>query len=454
MKIAISCGRVCAWVLAVSLTQACGSSEEPDREERAGVLDRDYATIAAAGLRADAGGEMAIARGRITAKVDASSRARAGRMSIAERDVPSLLGSTEFRAARSAAASALGTRVDPAREQDETTARSALAALLTEMQLLSAGATRCEQLGDASERCTITLLIIEVKRSEASDTGGPEVTGSLDASAPPDSSVKPQDTSDAGQADAASAPKPTTCGDDFEPNDTSATATPLAFKDSRAEVSAFSKWQNVDYYSVTTVRRDPVLLTLKYSSPNDATFLSMTLHEPNGDTQWIKNPGDDVTEATLRGWMSTSGVGLAYKVEIQKITGQCTPYTLSAELDACTDAFEDNDTSAQAKPLPAGQTQTATMLATDVDWYDISALGSANGSCNIRYTLPKAADLGIAADLQGANGTIQLRNPADNTTEQSTTVQWTARDAPTRLKLSSGFTPTNCLSYTIVCTNT
>jgi hypothetical protein len=446
-------GRVFPLVLVASLSFACGSSEEPDDadDERASVLDRDYATIAAAGLRANASAEMAIARARVTRGVDESTRVHAGRMSIAELDVASLLGSADFRAARSAAATALGTRVDPQREQDQASARTALAALREQMQLLSAGATRCEQLGDAAARCAVTLLIIEVKRSELAE---PNATASLDASAR-DGSVSARDAS-VGPSAADSATKPSaTCSDEFEPNNNSASASELRFVDGKAEISAFSKAQDFDLYTVITARRDPVLLTLKFTSPDKPSYLSMSLREPDGTTQWIKNPGSSVSEATVRGWMTTTGVGLTYQVQIEQITGQCTPYTLSAELDACTDAFEDNDSTKQAKPLPAGQPQTATIISTDPDWYDLSALASADGSCNIRYTLPKAGDLGIYMDLQDASGqTMQLMNPVDNKTEQSSTVQWKANAAPARLGLESGWTPTNCLSYTVVCTNT
>ena len=156
-----------ALILMALATLACGQPEgDEEPGPRAAVLERSPAQIAADGLSAVPTPEFAAARSRVADGVGKQRRGYARDFVVVGGRGAVLAHDLEFAAVRAAAAIALGTAIDPSREQDIVIAQEALDELVREMQRRVPGATRCADLGDKADDCATTLIIIEVKRSE------------------------------------------------------------------------------------------------------------------------------------------------------------------------------------------------------------------------------------------------------------------------------------------------
>lgn len=442
------------WWLTAGLTamvslSACGDSEPsgPSGETvRASVLGRAVADIVAVGLSVSADAEFSEARGRVTRDVSTATRTRTGSLPLARTKIPALLADQDFKAARADAAQALGATLDPTLEDDEASAQQTIAILLAQMEALSPGATTCADLRDRADACVVTLLIIEVKRSEGRSAPSMRDAGAVVVS---DASTS---TTPEGSAKDGGAPAVTGCSDPYEKNDSIATASPLSFDTTnKASLQANVDQRGPDYYALMPVRRDPVLITASYSTAPALAWLSMSARDTTGTTQWIKGPQKEAPSATLSGWLMPTKVGAAHHIELERVTGSCIPYTLDVDLNGCTDAYEDNDYEEQAKPIVGDQEHAATIIGGDNDWYDVSAVTATKGSCTLRYTLAKASDLGLSVTLYDTAGeTITLVNATGTGVDKSNVVRWSGK-TPGKLRVENGWTAIACLPYTLRC---
>lgn len=444
--------------LAVS---ACADGDEEGGElspSRARVLNLTPAAIAADALRDTPSADYIDARTRVERRVPAATRSRARSFALGPARARALLDDAPLREGRTRAAVALGTRIDILRENDLDATQRTLDTLLGAVQAVKSGATSCEALGNKADSCAAAVFILEVLRAEERAGSSLIDAGTSSTSTDPSTAkpVTPVDASVAIKPGTAIDASVSTCSDEFERNDSVATATKLTFDaTNKAEFSAKSSTDR-DYYEVTTVRADPVLVTTSFRTDPDRSWLNMAARNQSGSTDWIKGPGAEVTSATIVGWVAARAPGTVAYLEFEKIVGRCIPYTVKVDLDACTDAFEDNDSSATAKPIAADQDHAGNILSGDPDYYDISAGVSKKGSCTVTHSVPTAGANGVAISVYGPTGSILAAgNPAKSTSDpllRTTVAMWNNLEVA-RVKVESQDSNGHCQPYTIRCTS-
>lgn len=444
-------------VLAASACVDPEDSGEPSGP-RARVLNLTPAAIAADALRDLPSADFIDARRRVEERVPGATRVRARSFALGPGRARAWHDDNPLRVGRTVAARALGTRLDSAREFDLVSTQSSLDTLLGAIQAVKSGATSCDALGNLANSCAAALFILEVLAAEERvgssliDAGGSSTSVDPSTSKP----VTPGDASVAIKPGMAIDASVSTCGDEFERNDSVATATKLTFDaTNKVEFSAKASTDR-DYYEVTTVRADPVLVTASFRTDPDRSWLNMAARNQSGSTDWIKGPGAEVTSGSIVGWLAARAPGTVSYLEFEKIVGRCIPYTVKVDLDACTDAFEDNDTSALAKPIATDQDHAGNILTGDPDYYDISASVSKKGSCTVTHTVPTAGANGVAVSVYGPTGSILAAgNPAKSTSDpllRTTVAMWNNLEVA-RVKVESQDSNGHCQPYTIRCTS-
>jgi len=451
-----------AALLCALAASACADSEDAGGElspSRARVLNLTPAAIAADALRDAPSADFIDARTRVEQRIPAATRGRARSFTLGPGRARALRDDAPLRAGRTLAAVALGTRIDILRENDLESTQNTLDTLLGALQAVKSGATSCDALGGTkADSCAVAVFILEVLRAEERagssliDAGGSSTNVDPSTAKP----VTPGDASVAIKPGTGIDAAVSTCVDEFERNDSVATATKLAFDaTNKVEFSAKASTDR-DYYEVTTVRADPVLVTTSFRTDPDRSWLNMAARNQSGSTDWIKGPGAEVTSASIVGWLAARAPGTVSYLEFEKIVGRCIPYTVQIDRDACTDAFEDNDSSAAAKPIATEQDHAANILTGDPDYYDISASVSKKGSCTVTHSVPTAGANGVALSIYGPTGSILAAgNPAKSASDpllRTTVAVWNNLEVA-RVKVESQDSNGYCQPYTIRCTS-
>ena len=170
----------------------CACSDGEDKGEgtkaRPQLLDRLPQLIVADALSDKPSAEFLAVRSRVAAGVTKERREYTRGFAIAGGRGPALVSDITISQARRDTAIALGVSLDPLKEVDVTLANASLEALLAELQKRVPGATSCEAAAPLmkADDCTVALLVLEVKRSEAPVMmmidGGTFDAGSLPAS--------------------------------------------------------------------------------------------------------------------------------------------------------------------------------------------------------------------------------------------------------------------------------
>lgn len=188
--------RFSAWrlVLMGCTVAACSSSGDSDAPaQRAGVLSFTAGQIAQAALSDAPNADFVSARTRVE-KLVPTMRAEYARLYKLGAGRMPISSDTTFSQLRVDAATALGTRIDPQKASDPTSAGPSLDALLAEVNKINAAAQSCNDLpAPKNDSCAYALIIIEVHRAEAAVT---------DAGAAPQGDAAATPVADAGPSDA------------------------------------------------------------------------------------------------------------------------------------------------------------------------------------------------------------------------------------------------------------
>lgn len=242
------------------------------------------------------------------------------------------------------------------------------------------------------------------------------------------------------------------CTDALEDNDTPESATVVAWNaQAQATYEANAHHLDVDHYRIASAKADPILVKLAYTAAaNDTTNINFVVRNSDGYIA-INDDAPRAGVSELREhWLAAPAIGTTYSLALEASAGLCTPYKLSFDNAACTDLFEDNDSNATAKPLAPNTEASATIIASDLDVYDVSAL-TRGGSCVVTYTIDGARPQLLGGKLLSFAG--DLRGLVDSTgsgATQTLTYSWEANAGVRFLEL--GARDLTCQPYTIRCT--
>ncbi len=252
------------------------------------------------------------------------------------------------------------------------------------------------------------------------------------------------------------------CTDQYEDNDDtsqcaaiplSATAftAPTTWATDNASINATIDGLDDDWYAVTAPLSDPMAASVTYTRPaGDTVTLRLDIHDATDN--FVTNdtsPRAMATQTLNTIWEGTAGT--TYRVRVQSDTEKvCANYSAAFQGLWCTDNFEDDDTFATAKAIPATATP-ATVTSGDDDYYLITGPG-ANGSCSVTYTVPAGSTQQLRVDVYDVGDNfINNDTSARSGATQTLSAAWTASDAvpyAVRVQASSA---TECTSYTITC---
>lgn len=248
------------------------------------------------------------------------------------------------------------------------------------------------------------------------------------------------------------------CTDAYEDNDSDETAYKLAWNEQQAvEVQGTIFDGDSDFFEVVSVKADPILFAGSYSAPSGSSLLvRRTVHGPSADSVIDvsgKRQGESESESeTFEHWLDADAPGIVFRARLWPSGSGCGSYRVKFDAAGCTDAFEDNDTLATAKPLPLGQTFTVTSIVADADYYDVSAL-TGGGVCTFDYVIPAGQTQQLRANIYNSAGSEIVSGLGGSTTAagRSLTLTWgSERGVAKVLKVSSDFGK-YCQPYTIRC---
>ena len=217
------------------------------------------------------------------------------------------------------------------------------------------------------------------------------------------------------------------CTDGFEDNDTELSATKLTFSLGQSvRVDASAAQGDPDHYEFITPKADPVALSGSYSvQTGDTLQLRRSLVNTSGLAS-IDVQGSRTTSAeSFTHWLVSNAAGAVFHATLEGVGSGCAPYHVTFDVGACTDSFEDNDTSESAAPLAPDRDLQATLFLADDDFYDLSQLAAA-GSCSASYTLAadSAQALRLTVSSASSSNLASSSAPTGSASEKAVTVSW------------------------------
>jgi hypothetical protein len=198
---------------------------------------------------------------------------------------------------------------------------------------------------------------------------------------------------------------PSYCTDAYEDNDSLEHATDLSWNDEeRALAEGTLSSNDHDFFEVVTVRADPVLLTGEYRAQPGSTIEVRRVTYDAAGSVVLDRVGDRDTEIeTFSHWLQAKSKGTVLRTRLWPSGSGCAPYKITFDARACTDAYEDNDTAAEASLLPTGRDVEVTGFDGDDDHYRIDGL-AAGGTCVIRYTVPAGRSQQMRSEVYNVAG--------------------------------------------------
>lgn len=225
--------------------------------------------------------------------------------------------------------------------------------------------------------------------------------------------------------------------------------TELAFDvTSRAALSAALVEPNVDRYDFAVVRADPVYVSGRFNTGPALSQLSLEVDDEYGAAVWVQGQGQPSPSGRLAGWLFPRSKGARYDLTFEALGGACIPYTLEVDLDGCTDAFEDNDSSAEAKPLSARQDYSAKVIAGDDDFYDVRAITGPRRSCTLSYSVSELGNRGLIVAAFTESGQLIASVDASGQFDKTNIISWTEPVATLRVSATDGQV---CQAYALRC---
>ncbi len=246
---------------------------------------------------------------------------------------------------------------------------------------------------------------------------------------------------------------PRWCTDAHEDNDAIERATKLSWNAQElATAEGTISSNDDDFFEVTTVRADPVLLTGEYrASPGSTILVRRIVSDATGDTVVDKVGDRDGEVETFSHWLQAKSKGTVLRARLLPSGSGCAPFQITFDAAACTDDHEDNDSAAAASPLPSGRDLEVTTSSGDEDNYRIDALAN-GGSCTITYAVPVGRSQQLRVEVYNVAG-AQVTNGLGGEligAERQLRVDWeTDRSVATiRVRADNGG---YCQPYTIRC---
>ncbi|HEY6879065.1 MAG TPA: hypothetical protein VI299_13655 [Polyangiales bacterium] len=237
----------------------------------------------------------------------------------------------------------------------------------------------------------------------------------------------------------------------FEPND-EAPLSLTAGEGCSLVPGKLASTRDIDLYSFSTTRADPVRVTLAYeTTPASAVDLRVVVRDPMRNAL-LSSPGR--ADATWS-WSNTfvAKKGFAYEIDVSdRGKSECQGYNLKVEPNFCTDRYEDNDAQAEAaQGIRYGETLAATLFGGDDDWYDLSAVQAAGATCIVTFpelTLKSRERLDVTFRTGAENSVLSgSLDGTSGTTSKTFTLKAGSGAAAVRLHSTERV----CSPYTVVC---
>jgi hypothetical protein len=245
-----------------------------------------------------------------------------------------------------------------------------------------------------------------------------------------------------------------TCTDNYEDNDTSATAAKITLGEAGPTILSGTPtiYQgDDDFYEFVVTATDPVLVEATYTPPaGNESDLTLTVLDAVGQTVASDTRTREAPTETMSARFMPTAADALYRAKIESNDQSCVDYALQVNPRSCTDAFEDNESFETAKSLPAGQ-QAATVTKIDEDYFSIPPQG-ATGRCEISYTVAENNTEDLSAYLYGSSGTTNLiasHEVERNGDSEVMVLSWNAGDVPAYVQVVA--TQSSCTSYRIRC---
>lgn len=242
------------------------------------------------------------------------------------------------------------------------------------------------------------------------------------------------------------------CTDAFEDNDSVATATKLTVAPERpVRVDATAAQADADHYEFVTPKADPVAMSGSYTvEAGDTLQLRRSLVNKSGLASLDVHGSRTTTSESFTHWLVSNAAGAIFQATLEGVGSGCAPYHVTFDVAACSDSFEDNDTSVSAARLVPDTELSATAFLADDDFYDLSQLAS-SGSCSASYALgaDSTQALRLTVYNRSASSIASSSAPADSASQKTVTVSWASAATVLKVEATQGDA---CQPYTLRCT--
>ena len=237
------------------------------------------------------------------------------------------------------------------------------------------------------------------------------------------------------------------CTDTLEDDDDKASATPLDLATYAAyDITGSISARDDDVYRFASPRRDPVLLELAYTAAvEDKVDVRLEVTGPTGATALVESGTRATAEERVTRWLQPSEPGAVHLLTLSALGSGCAPYKLSINADACTDAFEDNDTTQTAVKLAKTTVVDARVSFRDDDYYDLSEFDGARCTATFEPDPTKQGTFTLTA--YEATGAYVTQERAPNGSAPTISLDLTGKKI---LKVEAS-DATGCVPYRLRC---
>ncbi|HEX5657794.1 MAG TPA: hypothetical protein VFX59_11395 [Polyangiales bacterium] len=274
-----------------------------------------------------------------------------------------------------------------------------------------------------------------VERDEA-PAGALDGSVVLDATRPPraDTGVDagpPTIASSASCTDSLEAPGALVCTqpDPTEPNDERHPATLLT--DACASVVARAADKDEDAYRFTTSHADPVSIELLY---RDEARADLALGVYSDNRLVARGNARRSSASELESVLFVTQPAADYDVRVEGThVGTCVPYALRVNPSWCTDAYEDNDSTAKASPLDLthGAVELdATGSRYEADYYAFSPSKADPVLVSGSYEVDASSNMQLRRVLSNVTGLNAIDDPGARTGTREEWQHWLRSDTP------------------------
>ncbi|MET0286002.1 MAG: hypothetical protein ABW352_16080 [Polyangiales bacterium] len=246
------------------------------------------------------------------------------------------------------------------------------------------------------------------------------------------------------------APAATVCSepDRGEPNDQRNPAT-LRTEDGCASIVALAADKDQDAYRFASRHADPVSIELLYRDDARAD-LALGVYSDNRLVTRSSSRRGSNTELTASIFVAQPSTDYDVRIEGQNL-GTCVPYALRVNPSWCTDAYEDNDSTAKASPLDlsGGAVELeATGSRHELDYYAFAPSKADPVLVSGSYEVDASSNVQLRRVLSNVTGLNAIDDPGARTGTREQWQHWLRSDTPSYV-VQLAPTGEGCITYAL-----